>query len=169
MLKSDANGPGKTPYVERDDLAKLQAQWNKLSGLRLRREPSAAIVRCSTAAEIAANYAIRHVWAQRTDFSAPLMDDFLVWANGLHGKINRLFLPVQFVDPDRDPVARELRTLASQINKVRNGVVHQGNFAEEEHAEDAIRKAKRFVDLIIGLSIPGFAIRDGKERGSASG
>jgi hypothetical protein len=45
----------KKPYDERSDLEKLRSQWTKLSGLHLRDEPSAAIVRCATAAEIAAN------------------------------------------------------------------------------------------------------------------
>jgi hypothetical protein len=68
----------KTPYNERTDLEKLQSQWNKLSGLHLRDEPSAAIVRCSTAAEIAANYAIRHEWARQTEFDAAVVDQFLM-------------------------------------------------------------------------------------------
>ena len=36
-------GKRKKPYNERSDLEKLQSQWNKLSGLHLRDEPSAAI------------------------------------------------------------------------------------------------------------------------------
>ncbi|MGX7877194.1 hypothetical protein ACVDG8_012160 [Mesorhizobium sp. ORM8.1] len=86
----------KKPYSERSDLEKLQSQWNKLSGLHLRDEPSAAIVRCATAAEIAANYAIRTEWARQTEFDAATIDQFLRWANGLHGKVTRLFVPVYF-------------------------------------------------------------------------
>lgn len=73
VASSEAHrGKRKKPYDERSDLEKLQSQWNKLSGLHLRDEPSAAIVRCSTAAEIAANYAIRHEWARQTEFNPGL-------------------------------------------------------------------------------------------------
>lgn len=97
MTKSNSDAHRKTtkkPYNERNDLEKLQSQWTKLSGLHTRDEPSAAIVRCATAAEIAANYAVRTEWSQRTQFDAAIVDQFLRWANGLPLKVERLFVPV---------------------------------------------------------------------------
>lgn len=152
----------KRPYNERSDLEKLQSQWNKLSGFHSRDEPSAAIVRCSTAAEIAANYAIRHEWARQTEFDAAIVDQFLFWANGLRGKIERLFVPIYFAHPKKSKTAKALIASAEKINKVRNEVVHQGRFSNADEAEAIIAEAKRFIDMIVGLSVPGFDIQDRK-------
>ena len=148
----------KKPYNERSDLEKLQSQWNKLSGLHLRDEPSAAIVRCATAAEIAANYAIRTEWARQTEFDATIIDQFLRWANGLHGKVTRLFVPIYFAHPAKSQIGKTLIKSAENINAVRNAVVHQGTFSNAKEAEAAIAEAKTFINLIVGLSIPDFDI-----------
>ncbi|NNU35959.1 hypothetical protein G9X64_05575 [Rhizobium sophorae] len=148
----------KKPYNERSDLEKLQSQWNKLSGLHLRDEPSAAIVRCATAAEIAANYAIRTEWARQTEFDAAIVDQFLRWANGLQLKVSRLFVPIYFARPEKSKTGKALIKSADRINSVRNAVVHQGAFSNAEEAEAAISEAKTFINLIVGLSIPGFDI-----------
>jgi len=148
------------PYAERSDLDKLQSQWNKLSGLHARDEPSAAIVRCATAAEIAANYAIRHELARKSEREDEVVDHLLVWANGLRGKMERLFLPIYFVGCRKHRTAKALFASADKINRVRNEVVHQGRFSNGDEAEDVIAEAKRFIDLIVGLSVPGFDIQD---------
>lgn len=148
----------KKPYNERSDLEKLQSQWNKLSGLHLRDEPSAAIVRCATAAEIAANYAIRTEWARQTEFDAAIVDQFLRWANGLQLKVSRLFVPIYFARPQKSKTGKALIKSADRVNSVRNAVVHQGAFSNAEEAEAAISEAKTFINLIVGLSIPGFDI-----------
>jgi len=161
--KTEATAKTKTkrlPYDERSDLDKLQSQWNKLSGLHARDEPSAAIVRCATAAEIAANYAIRHELARKSVLEDEVVDQLLIWANGLKGKMERLFLPIYFVGRRRHQTAKALFASAEKINKVRNEVVHQGRFSDGDEAEDVIAEAKRFIDLIVGLSVPGFDIQD---------
>jgi hypothetical protein len=150
----------KRPYNERTDLEKLQSQWTKLSGLHGRDEPSAAIVRCATAAEIAANYAVRTEWAQKTQFDAPIIDQFLRWANGLPLKVERLFVPVYFATSKTSPTARALIKSAEKINAVRNAVVHQGSFSNTKEAEKVIAEAKAFINMIVGLSIEGFDIDD---------
>jgi hypothetical protein len=48
------------PYADRTDVERLQSTWRKLSGLMNRKEWSSAVTRAATAAEIAANIAIRH-------------------------------------------------------------------------------------------------------------
>lgn len=149
---------GKKPYNERSDLEKLQSQWTKLSGLHLRDEPSAAIVRCATAAEIAANYAIRTEWSKQTQFDAVIVDQFLRWANGLSLKISRLFVPIYFARPGKSPVGKALIKSAEKINSVRNAVVHQGSFSSAEEAGEIIAEAKTFINTIVGLSLPNFDI-----------
>jgi hypothetical protein len=157
--KGDAHRKSsRKPYNERTDLEKLQSQWTKLSGLHGRDEPSAAIVRCATAAEIAANYAVRTEWGKKTQFDAAIVDQFLRWANGLPLKVERLFVPVFFATPRTSPTARALISSAGKINTVRNAVVHQGSFSNKDEAEAVIAEAKTFINMIVGLSIDGFDI-----------
>ena len=69
---------GKTPYDDRDDLEKLRSQWKKIDGiLERRKEWSAAIVRAATAAEIAANIAIRKRFESESEFSSEFVDSLL--------------------------------------------------------------------------------------------
>jgi hypothetical protein len=82
------------PYDERSDLQRIQSQWNKLSGLHSREEWSSAIVRAATAAELAANFAIRREFETRSQLDREIVDTFLIWANGLSGKLDRLLGPL---------------------------------------------------------------------------
>lgn len=151
----------KLPYSERNDLQKLASQWTKLTGLHDRDEASAAVIRCATAAEVAANLAIRHDFKLRTDFDAGLVDSFLFWANGLRGKIEKLFVPMHF-ESDKDPTAKALLKSALKINAIRNQVAHQGVFCSTKEAADTIDEAAKFINLIVGLSIPDFDIKTRK-------
>lgn len=81
---------GSKPYAERTDLEKMQSQWNKLSGLHSREEWSAAVMRAATAAEIAANFAVRREFASRSKFEPEFVNKILKMANGLGGKVDRL-------------------------------------------------------------------------------
>ena len=158
---SKARSDAKVPYDARSDLDKLQSQWNKLSGLHLRDESSAAIVRCATAAEVAANYAVRHEFQQRSQFEAEAVNQLLFWANGLRGKIERLFVPLRFAESKlKDETAKRLIKSAEKINKVRNEIAHQGRFSNPSEAKRVIAEAKSFIDTIVGLSVPGFDIQD---------
>lgn len=91
------------PYEERTDLEKIQSQWNKLSGLHSREEWSAAIVRAATAAELAANFAIRKEFESRSKFDSKFVDSLLRWANGLAGKIDRLLIPLSVGEEQQKP------------------------------------------------------------------
>src|SRR6266852_5101873 len=84
----------KKRYEQRTDLEKIQSQWHKLTGLHSREEWSAAIVRAATAAEIAANLAVRQEFKSRSKFKTEFVNSLLRWANGLDGKINRLLVPL---------------------------------------------------------------------------
>lgn len=157
----------KIPYDDRSDLDKLQAQWNKLSGLHLREESSAAIVRCATAAEVAANYAVRHEFQRRSQFEADAVNQLLFWANGLRGKIERLFVPIYFAESKKSEITKRLIKSAEKINKVRNEIAHQGRFSKPSEARKVIAEAKSFIDTIVGLSVPGFDIQDCRRDASA--
>jgi hypothetical protein len=81
-------------YEERSDVEKIQSQWHKLTGLHSREEWSAAVVRAATAAEIAANFAVREEFKMCSKFDGEFVNSLLRWANGLNGKLNRLLLPL---------------------------------------------------------------------------
>lgn len=68
----------KKKYEELTDLEKLQKQWHKLSGLHTREEWSAAIIRAATAAEIAANFAVRREFETKSEFDAKFVDNLLL-------------------------------------------------------------------------------------------
>ena len=157
--KGDAHRKSsRKPYNERTDLEKLQSQWTKLSGLHGRDEPSAAIVRCATAAEIAANYAVRTEWGKKTQFDAAIVDQFLRWACPGGREENGYEQALDLQWETICPTARALISSAGKINTVRNAVVHQGSFSNKEEAEAVIAVAKTFINMIVGLSIDGFDI-----------
>src|SRR5712692_8705213 len=115
----------KKPYEKRTELKKIQSQWTKLTGLHSREEWSAAIVRAATAAEIAANFAIREEFKSRSDFDGDFVNSLLRWANGLDGKINRLLLALS-EGRKQHKIFSKIKKDAEQINRKRNAVAHQG-------------------------------------------
>ena len=131
-------------YDQRTDLEKINSQWTKLSGLHSREEWSAAVVRAATASEIAANFAIRKEFMASSQFDEQLVNSFLIWANSLNGKLNRLLLPM-LKGQDKHISIKKLCKFADTINEKRNGIVHRGEFCEEDEATELIEKSREFV------------------------
>lgn len=150
------------PYSERTDLEKIQSQWNKLSGLHSREEWSAAVVRAATAAEIAANFAVRREFASRSQFEPEFVNSLLKDARGLGGKIDRLLIPLSAQNNDKRVAMATLKVKADNINRRRNAVAHQGEFCNPEEAQEIIGRAKEFVEGLVSLYQPGFALVDNK-------
>lgn len=149
----------KTPYWDRDDLERIQTQWHKLTGLHSREEWSAAIVRAATAAELAANFAIRAEFAARSQLDADFVNSLLRWANGLAGKIDRLLIPITTSQPKADAV-RGLKPLSETINAKRNSIAHQGEFCNTGEATAIIDQTRAFIESLIRLYEPAFALKD---------
>lgn len=149
------------PYNQRTDIEKLQSQWWKLSGLHSREEWSAAVVRAATAAEIAANIAIRKEFQEIGSFSPGFVDSLLQWANGLAGKLDRLLLPITR-DTDRHKKISQLKAAALRVNKIRNAVAHRGEFCNEKQAQDAMSNSREFVEGGVKLYEPGFKLKERK-------
>jgi len=147
------------PYNERDDLEKIQSQWNKLSGLHTREEWSAAVVRAATAAEIAANFAIRKEFAAKSEFDSKFVDSLLRQANGLTGKMDRLLIPLN-VGKKQLKTIKQIRVVANNINELRNGIVHRGEFCNEEEAKAAIQWSRQFVEELIHIYDSTFELKD---------
>lgn len=150
----------KKPYEERTDLEKIQSQWHKLSGLHTREEWSAAIVRAATAAEIAANYAIRIEFRARSEFDAAFVDSLLRWANGLAGKLDRLLMPLSEGDKHKHAQMKQLCTIAAIINKKRNAIAHQGEFCNEQEAIDVIAKTNDFITSLVRIYKEDFVLKE---------
>lgn len=150
----------KKPYEERTDLEKVQSQWHKLSGLHTREEWSSAIVRAATAAEIAANFAIRAEFSMRSKFDATFVNSLLKWANGLAGKLDRLLVPLAASEKTKLKTMRALCVTAQEINVKRNAVAHQGEFCNEDEATAIIAQTKQFITGLVQLYEPTFELKD---------
>lgn len=149
------------PYDRRTDLEKLQSQWNKLSGLHTNEEWSAAVVRAATAAEIAANLAVREEFGNQSKFSAEFIDTMLRWANGLDGKISRLLLPLSAGKKHHETI-NGLKQVSKTINDVRNRIVHRGEFCSRKKANDTIEETRAFVVTLVRIYHRTFELVDKK-------
>ena len=152
---------GKPKYEDRTDLEKVQSQWHKLTGLHTREEWSAAVVRAATAAELAANFAIRNEYKKRSKFDAAFVDEMLRWANGLAGKMDRLLIPLSAGRAQQDKI-KGLKKIAQEINTERNAIAHQGHFCSETTAKKVIEKARKFVQTLVHVYEPTFKLKDQK-------
>jgi hypothetical protein len=150
------------PYGKRTDLAKVQAQWHKLSGLHSSDEWSAAVVRAATAAELAANFAIRAEFKARSKFDDAFVNSLLKWANGLAGKLEKLLVPLSETDETKLKAMKTLRSAAEKINRKRNAIAHQGEFCNEREATAIIEKTREFITALVHLYEPKFALKERK-------
>jgi hypothetical protein len=151
----------KRMYETLTDLEKIQKQWHKLSGLHSREEWSAAIVRAATAAEIAANFAVRREFAARSTLDTAFVDSLLRWANGLGGKVDRLLVPLTAATAKSEAM-KQLQTVAQNINAKRNAVAHQGEFCNDDEAKTVIESARHFITRLVQLYDPVFELKPGK-------
>jgi hypothetical protein len=145
-------------YEDRTDVEKIHTQWHKITGLHNREEWSAAGVRAATAAEIAANLAIRAEYDKYSDFSALYVNSLLRFANGLDGKVKRLLLPI-FNKTEQAKFAG-IPTLAEAINTRRNKLVHQGDFMDEDDSAELIELARQFIEKLVVIYHPNFTLTD---------
>ena len=145
------------PYSDRTDIERLQSSWKKLSGLMQREEWSAAITRAATAAEIAANIAVRHELQEQRHLDAEFVDHLLKWANGLSGKLDRILRPLHTTKA-KQKVFKSLQKKAQKINDQRNLVVHSGNFMNQKEAKEIVSVAKEFIEKLVAPYHKGFKL-----------
>jgi hypothetical protein len=153
----------KTPYNERTELQKVQSQWRKLTGLHGREEWSAAIVRAATAADLAANFAIRKEFHSRIELTADFVDTLLHWANGLGGKTNHLLIPLS-AGTENHAAVKKLKVASDEISGKRNSIAHQGEFCNEEEAKVIIQQTRTFIETLIQMYEPDFVLKDDKPK-----
>ena len=152
----------KKTYAELTDIERLQKQWHKLSGLHTREEWSSAIVRAATAAEIAANFAIREEFETRSELDANFINHLLRWANGLAGKLDRLLVPLSAGNAKKHKTMKQLKALANKVNSKRNAIAHQGEFCNEDEAKEYIEHAREFITNLVRLYDQQFTLKERK-------
>ena len=150
----------KKKYEDLTDLEKLQKQWHKLSGLHTSEEWSAAIVRAATAAEIAANFAVRKEFENKSGLDSTFVNSQLRWANGLAAKIRHLLIPFSENEKAKIITMKNLKVLAQTINSKRNAIAHQGEFCNEGEAKKAIEKSREFITTLVGMYEPEFVLEE---------
>lgn len=151
----------KTPYKDLDDLKKIEKQWRKLSGLHNRKEWSAVVIRAGTAAEIAANLAIRDEFNDRSEFDAEFVNSMLIWANGLYGKVERLLKPL-YAGSSKAKKLTPLIAVMKRINKIRNEVAHAGAFCNGAEADEVVEDCRVFVEGLVRIYHPDFRLKEHK-------
>ena len=147
----------KKPYRKRTGLEKIRTQWHKLTGLHGEEQWSAAVVRAATAAELAANFAIRKEF-ESTGLSSEFVDSLLRWANGIDGKFNRLLLPLVEVSEQKTASFKQLKRLVENINRERNAIVHSGQFRTETDATAIIAEARELIEGMVRMHGEDFTL-----------
>jgi hypothetical protein len=145
-------------YWDRTDLEKVRSQWTKLSGLHIRSESSAAIVRAATAAELAATFAVRNEFKARSQFSPRFVDSLLLWSNGLNGKFERLLIPLTSDDLAKNEVFKSVHVLARKLNDKRNSIVHRGEFCNAKEARAMLETARKIIHRLVRPYDKGFRL-----------
>jgi hypothetical protein len=106
-----------------------------------------------------------------------IVDILLENANGLNGKMNRLLIPILETDAPNLKQAKkaqrklnkaeeklraihQLNAIGADVNRDRNGVVHQGQFRGEKQAKATIALARKFIEGLVSLYEPQFELAD---------
>ncbi len=130
--------------------------------MHTREEWSAAVVRAATAAEIAANYAVRAEFEAQSQLDSEFVNSLLRWANGLAGKLDHLLVPITANNKQNNKAMNALRKSALAINKKRNAVAHQGEFCNETEAAEVIEKARNFITTLVKIYNAEFELKERK-------
>lgn len=147
----------KKPYVDRTDIEKIQANWNKTQTLYKKKEYSGAVTRVATAAEIAANFVVREELQVKRNIESDFVDSLLVWANGIQGKIDKLILPISKNSGYHDKF-RKMHAKIREINKERNLIVHGGHFGSNLKTKKIIEDTKTVIESLIRVYKPEYRI-----------
>lgn len=146
------------PYSQRDDLEKILSNWSKTLGLFSRREYSVSIVRAAVTAELALNYVIRQELSHKHGLPTPFVDGLLLWANGIQGKIDKLYLPITKGAVDEEQLKRSCQSIR-HLNKQRNDIAHRGEFRKKETAEKFVSLAEREIMFLIRKYNSSFSLK----------
>lgn len=138
----------KAVYSKRSDLEKVKSNWRKTKGLFTRGEWSTVVIRAVTTVELSANYVIRKELQEKRKLEKEFVDHLLIWANGIRGKFDKLLIPL-FRKTDFEKDLKKLKKKVEDINKVRNIIVHSGQFKKEVTALRVMEESKEIIETLI--------------------
>lgn len=147
----------KQPYSERTDIEKVESNWTKTLGLFARKEYSLSIIRAAVTAELALNYAIRQELHHKHNLPLAFVDKHLKWANGIKGKLDRLYVPIlkaMNLEKQANDTARALKSLNNQ----RNDIAHRGTFRKKETAQQYVELAEKEINSLVARYDSDFAL-----------
>ena len=147
------------PYDNRSDIEKIESNWNKIRGLYNSSEWSSAVVRAATAAEIAANLAVREELQDERELDSHFVDSLLKWANGIQGKFDHLLLPVT-KGKSHHAKLKQLKNEVFTVNVERNGIVHRGQFENRRRATTVIAQARDIILRLVNIYYEGFDLEE---------
>jgi len=146
------------PYSQRSDVERVESNWTKTLGLFARREYSLSIVRAAVSAELALNYAIRQELHTRHSLPLPFVDKHLKWANGIKGKLDRLYIPI--VNGTKlEARAKATAKALNLLNEERNLIAHRGEFREKQTAQRFLELAEKEITSLVSEYMKPFVLK----------
>jgi hypothetical protein len=76
------------------------------------------------------------------------VDNLLIWANGIQGKLDRLILPIS-KGSNKHKIFTAAKTKIAGINKERNSIVHSGQFKKKNTAKHIIIVSKEVIEILV--------------------
>ena len=141
----------KQNYSDRSLEEKIVSNWKKTKGLYKRGEYSTVVIRAATSVELSANLLIKAEFQERRNLPEHFVDNLMMWANGLMGKVDRLLLPIYKGVAGEDKL-KEVKVRSKDINDERNNVVHRGQFKAKKTAEKIINEAAFIINTLSEMS-----------------
>ena len=147
----------KKSYSDRTLEEKITSNWNKVLGLFRRGEYSTVVIRAATAVELSANMLIKAEFQENRGLPEHFVENLMMWANGLMGKVDRLLLPI-FKGTEKEDRLKEIKQRSKDINDERNNVVHRGQFKKKSSAEKIITEAEFIINSFSSLAGSNFIV-----------
>lgn len=141
----------KKPYGDKTLEEKIISNWTKTIGLFKRGEYSTVVIRAATSIELAANLLIKTEFQQNRGLPDHFVNNLMMWANGLMGKVDRLLLPI-FKGTEKESKLKEIKKRSKDINDVRNDIVHRGQFKAKKTATRIMDEAEFIINAFASLS-----------------
>lgn len=139
-------------------MERILSNWNKTLGLFSRREYSVSIVRAAVTAELTLNYVIRQELIHKHGLPIAFVDGLLRWANGIQGKIEKLYLPITKDAVDEEQLKQSCQSIRS-LNSQRNAIAHRGEFRNKETAEKYISLTESEIVSLVSKYDASFSLK----------
>ncbi|MDD2700133.1 MAG: hypothetical protein PHH36_02740 [Sideroxydans sp.] len=139
------------PYSDRSLEEKITSNWAKTLGLFRRGEYSTVVIRAATTIELASNLLIKAEFQENRQLPENFVENLMMWANGLMGKVDRLLLPI-FKGTEKEQELRNIKKRSEDINDERNNVVHRGQFKAKSTATRVITEAAYIINSFSALA-----------------